>query len=44
LRALFEDGTLRVEIAQTFALADARGAQEKIETRRTRAKIVLVVD
>lgn len=44
LRALFENGTLQVEIAQTFPLADARSAQEKVETRHTRGKIVLVVD
>jgi NADPH:quinone reductase-like Zn-dependent oxidoreductase len=44
LRALFENGTLRVEIAETFPLADARRAQEAIETRHTRGKIVLVVD
>jgi NADPH:quinone reductase-like Zn-dependent oxidoreductase len=43
LRALFENGTLRVEIAQTFPLADARSAQAAIETRHTRGKIVLVV-
>ncbi|MGD0474417.1 MAG: NADP-dependent oxidoreductase [Candidatus Velthaea sp.] len=44
LRALFENGTLHVEIAQTFPLADARLAQAAIETRHTRGKIVLVVD
>jgi NADPH:quinone reductase-like Zn-dependent oxidoreductase len=44
LRALFEDGTLHVEIAKTFPLADARNAQQAIETRHTRGKIVLVVD
>jgi NADPH:quinone reductase-like Zn-dependent oxidoreductase len=44
LRALFEDGTLHVEIAETFPLAAARSAQEAIETRHTRGKIVLVVN
>jgi NADPH:quinone reductase-like Zn-dependent oxidoreductase len=44
LRQLIEDGTLRVEIAQTFPLAEARRAQEAIETRHTRGKIVLTVD
>jgi NADPH:quinone reductase-like Zn-dependent oxidoreductase len=44
LRALFEAGTLRVEIAQTFPLAEARSAQRAIETRHTRGKIVLIVD
>jgi NADPH:quinone reductase-like Zn-dependent oxidoreductase len=44
LRELFEAGTLRVEIAETFPLAQARSAQEKIEQRHTRGKIVLVVD
>lgn len=44
LRKLFEDGALRVEIAQTFPLADARRAQEAVETRHTRGKIVLIVD
>lgn len=44
LCALFEDGTLHVEIARTFPLADARSAQAAIETRHTRGKIVLVVD
>jgi NADPH:quinone reductase-like Zn-dependent oxidoreductase len=43
LRELFEDGTLRVEISETFPLAVARSAQEAIETRHTRGKIVLVV-
>jgi len=44
LRTFFENGTLRVEIAQTFPLAEARKAQEAIETGHTRGKIVLVVD
>jgi len=44
LRPLFEDGTLHVQIAQTFQLADARSAQQAVETRHTRGKIVLVVD
>lgn len=44
LCALFEDGTLRVEIAKTFPLAEARSAHEAIETRHTRGKIVLVID
>jgi NADPH:quinone reductase-like Zn-dependent oxidoreductase len=44
LRTLFEDGTLHVEIAETFPLAAARSAQEAVETRHTRGKIVLVVN
>jgi NADPH:quinone reductase-like Zn-dependent oxidoreductase len=44
LRPFFENGKLCVEIAQTFPLADARRAQEAVETRHTRGKIVLVVD
>lgn len=44
LRALFEDGTLHVEVQQTFHLAEARQAQEAVEGRHTRGKIVLVVD
>jgi NADPH:quinone reductase-like Zn-dependent oxidoreductase len=44
LRPLFENGTLHVHIAQTFQLADARNAQQVVETRHTRGKIVLVVD
>lgn len=36
LRTLLEDGTLRVEIAESFALAQARAAQAKVELRHTR--------
>lgn len=44
LRALFENGTLHLEIERTFPLAEARRAQKAIEKRHTRGKIVLVVD
>ena len=44
LRGLFENGTLRVEIQQALPLAQARQAQEAVERRHTRGKIVLVVD
>jgi NADPH:quinone reductase-like Zn-dependent oxidoreductase len=44
LRGLFESGKLTVEIAHTFPLAQAQRAQERVETRHTRGKIVLVVD
>ena len=43
LAALVLEGTVRVEIAQTFALEDARKAHELSEAGHTRGKIVLTV-
>ncbi|AXT85149.1 alcohol dehydrogenase [Aeromicrobium sp. A1-2] len=44
LAGLFDDGTLTVEIAATFALADTRQAWELSQQGHTRGKIVITVD
>lgn len=44
LAALVDDGRLTVEIAATFALADAQKAWELSQEGHTRGKIVLTVD
>lgn len=44
LARLFDDGTLSVEIAATFALADSQQAWELSQDGHTRGKIVITVD
>ncbi|MFN2460005.1 MAG: zinc-binding dehydrogenase [Candidatus Velthaea sp.] len=44
LAGYFEAGTLRVEIARTFPLSQAREAHAMVEQRQTRGKMVLTVD
>jgi NADPH2:quinone reductase len=40
---MFDDGSLRVFIEQTFPLAEARAAQELVANRHVRGKVVLTV-
>ncbi|VXB34581.1 NADP-dependent oxidoreductase [Aeromicrobium sp. 9AM] len=44
LAAMFDDGSLKVEIAATYALADAGKAWEDSQGGHTRGKIVITVD
>ncbi|MGA8988116.1 NADP-dependent oxidoreductase [Aeromicrobium sp.] len=44
LAGLFDDGTLTVEIAETFTLADTQKAWELNQQGHTRGKIVITVD
>jgi NADPH:quinone reductase-like Zn-dependent oxidoreductase len=44
LAELFDDGTLTVQIASTYALADTRKAWEESQDGHTRGKIVITVD
>jgi NADPH:quinone reductase-like Zn-dependent oxidoreductase len=44
IAAMIESGKIRVEVERAFTLMQAREAQEFVESRRTRGKIVLTVD
>jgi NADPH:quinone reductase-like Zn-dependent oxidoreductase len=44
ITALIDDRKLHAEIAQTFPLAEARAAQELVESRHVRGKVVLRVE
>jgi NADPH:quinone reductase-like Zn-dependent oxidoreductase len=44
LAGLFDDGTLTVQIASTYALADTQKAWEESQGGHTRGKIVITVD
>ena len=43
LTALVDEGTLRIEIDETFPLAQASEAHQRLEDGRARGKIVLTV-
>jgi NADPH:quinone reductase-like Zn-dependent oxidoreductase len=44
IAALIDERKLRAEIAKTFPLDEARAAQELVESRHVRGKVVLTVD
>ncbi|MEV7396696.1 NADP-dependent oxidoreductase [Aeromicrobium sp. NPDC092404] len=44
LAAMFDDGTLKVEIAETYALADAAKAWGQSQSGHTRGKLVITID
>ena len=44
LATMFDDGSLKVEIAATYALADTREAWEQSRDGHTRGEIVITVD
>jgi NADPH:quinone reductase-like Zn-dependent oxidoreductase len=44
ITALIDDRKLRAEIAQTFPLTEARAAQQLVESRHVRGKVVLRVE